>query len=126
MSKSLLAILTMVLISSCASDKKIIGAWQNDKGQTMIFKKDYTAMWLFAQPGKTDTFRIQYRFDKSKQPNRLDLYNFQGGPLKGKTLFGIVSFAGDSFICDFEAGVIDTIRPVNFNEKEKQVFKRIK
>ncbi|MBX9783851.1 MAG: hypothetical protein K2X48_11235 [Chitinophagaceae bacterium] len=126
MKKCVFIIAVAALLTSCAANKKIIGSWQNDKGQTMIFKKDYAALWLFNREGKVDTFNISYRFNKSKNPNWFDLYNFQGGPLKGKTLFGVVSFSNNSFTCDFEAGTADSIRPVTFNEKEKQVFKKIK
>lgn len=112
-------------IISCNNEtNKILGTWQNKQGQTLIFNRDSSALWLFDSPTGVDTFFINYKTNFDTEPNQLDLYNFQVGPLAGKALFGIVEFTNGSFKCDFEAGTDPEIRPKNFDVKESQTYYR--
>lgn len=66
--------------------------WDNKSGQILDFQKDGKAYWIFYSEAKKDTFEIQYRTDFSKKTQEIDLTEFKVGPLKGKTLYGIIEF----------------------------------
>jgi hypothetical protein len=114
-------------VVSCGKEEdKIIGTWQNNLGQTLIFKNDKTALWLFKSENKVDTFKIKYTTDFKAEPIILDLTDFQVGPLSGKTLFGIIKFGENNFLCDFEAGTDKSVRPNDFDAEQSQKYVRIK
>lgn len=122
---SYLVLLVLLVLSSTACSKpgnKLIGDWKNDRGQTLVFNNDNSALWIFNFNNKIDTFHINYKADFNTTPVNLDLYNFTTGPLVNKTLYGIIKFENDYFLCDFEAGTDETVRPKDFNPKESQKY----
>lgn len=124
--KAILTIITLFFFTSSFSQaNKLKGAWDNGNGQIFVFKKGGKALWIFYSENQRDTFHITYQSNFSSKPFQLDLSNFTSGPLKGKTLFGIVEFLGKSTIrFDCEAGTNESIRPKEFNPKDTQTYKR--
>lgn len=127
--KIFLFLLPAYLIVSCQSQPsgQIIGQWTGrDSGgneQVFVFRTDSTALWIFnPSSAQADTFNLQYTIIYKASPTQLDLTGFNRGFLKGRTLYGIVEFAGaDTFRVDFEPGPPDTnaadVRPRTFTEQ---------
>lgn len=125
MKYSLLLAAILIFQSAFAQDKKIIGTWDNDKGQILVFRKEGKALWIFYSESKRDTFEIKYRTDFRATPSKLDLTDFQVGPLKGKTLYGILEFADKKTIrFDCEPGTTEAVRPKEFNPAQVQTYKK--
>ena len=124
--KTLYAIFFCLVVNSAfCQEKKIRGSWDNTTGQVLIFQKDQQALWIFYSESKRDTFRISYKTDFSGKPYKLDLSDFQVGPLKGKTLYGIVEFPDKKTMrFDCEPGISDQVRPKEFNPKQTQTYKK--
>lgn len=90
----------------------------------MDFKTNGKAYWIFYSEAKRDTFEIQYKTDFSKKPREMDLTDFKAGPLKGKTLYGIVEFTDKHTIrLDFEPTREN--RPKEFDSKQTQTYYKI-
>jgi hypothetical protein len=88
----------------------------------LIFRDDNTATWKIESVNFTGSFDIQYTFDASTTPYRLDLTGFGTGPLEGLTLYGIIAFDGDeSFRLEVEPGEVggagEEVRPAAFSEQ---------
>jgi hypothetical protein len=124
--KYLLIIPALLLFQTAvAQDKKLQGAWDNNKGQLLVFQKDNQAYWIFYSESKRDTFKIKYRTNLKTQPAQLDLTDFQVGPLKGKTLYGIVEWTDKRTIrFDCEPGTTDSVRPKAFNPTQTQTYRK--
>ena len=111
--------------TTVAQIKQLQGVWDNDNGQLLVFKKNSQALWIFYNESKRDTFSIKYRTDFKTQPDQLDLSDFQVGPLKGKTLYGIVEWIDKRTIrFDCEPGIIDSVRPNTFNPTQTQTYRK--
>jgi hypothetical protein len=126
MKQTILIVLTVVGICSCAStekvtEKKLLGSWDNKNGQILQFMPDGNAFWIFYTGTKRDTFNIQYNTDFSKTPPQLDLTDFKTGPLTGKTLYGIVEFTKPREI-KFDCEPSKENRPKEFNLQQTQVY----
>ncbi|MBX2901178.1 MAG: hypothetical protein KF775_16100 [Cyclobacteriaceae bacterium] len=121
--------LILIGLISCVSTRQqqtnsILGKWDNKSGQILDFRKDGKAFWIFYTDVKRDTFEIQYRTDFSKKPREIDLTDFKVGPLKGKTLYGIVEFTDKKTIrLDFEP--TQENRPREFDQKQTQTYHKI-
>lgn len=116
---------TLVFQSAFGQNKKILGAWDNDKGQILVFQKEGKALWIFYSESKRDTFAIKYRADFKANPGKLDLTDFQVGPLKGRTLYGIIEFVDKKTIrFDCEPGATEAVRPKEFNPAQVQTYKK--
>lgn len=104
---------------------ELSGHWTNREGQVLVFQPDGAALWLIRFGSRYDTFPIRYRYDCSQKPVKLDLSDFRSGPLTGKTLFGILEWAGDSvFRFEAEPGSNPEVRPEKFNvEQSERYFK---
>lgn len=119
----------LVGLFSCATKrqgtpKPILGKWDNKSGQILDFKTNGKAHWIFYTEAKRDTFEIQYRTDFTKKPLEIDLTDFKVGPLKGRTLFGIIEFTDKNTIfLDFEP--TQENRPKEFDNKQTQTYYRI-
>ncbi len=121
----LLAAIFFISGLAIAQDKRIKGIWDNEKGQILVFKKDGQALWIFYTESKRDTFRIKYITDFRSKPYRLDLTDFAAGPLKGKTLFGILEYVDKKTMkFDCEPGTSDNVRPKEFNPTQTQMYKK--
>lgn len=103
------------------------GRWTNREGQVLEFQPGGKALWLIQFGSKFDTFPIQYRYDCDQKPVTLDFSGFKAGPLTGKTLFGILEWAGDStFRFDAEPGASPEVRPKIFNVEQTERYFRIR
>ncbi|MBV6443614.1 MAG: hypothetical protein DYG98_00400 [Haliscomenobacteraceae bacterium CHB4] len=101
------------------------GRWTNREGQVLVFQPDGKALWLIQFGSQFDTFPIRYTYDCSRNPATLDLSGFQAGPLTGKTLFGILEWAGDTvFRFDAEPGASPEVRPKTFNVEQTMRYYR--
>lgn len=108
--------------SSCTP---LSGKWTNGEGQSFQFQPGGKALWLVRFGSQVDTFRMEYRYDCKKQPAELDFSGFDTGPLKGKTLYGILEWnSGASFRFDSEAGNSPEARPTAFENDQTQQFVR--
>jgi hypothetical protein len=122
--KFIIILLAAIAALPCfAQNKKLKGTWDNQNGQILVFQKNNNALWIFYTEDKRDTFNIQYAANFKAKPNQLDLSGFAMGPLKGKTLFGILEFKSNNIIrFDCEPGATDTVRPKNFNPEQTQTY----
>ncbi|MEZ4965411.1 MAG: hypothetical protein R2791_09220 [Saprospiraceae bacterium] len=107
--------------------REIAGYWSNREGQFFRFEPNGKAFWLIKFGSEFDTFPIRYHYDCKQQPAILDLDGFHSGPLKGKTLFGILEWTSDSsFRFEGESGTSSEVRPETFNPEQTQRFYREK
>lgn len=107
-----------------AQESRLLGAWVGENGTSFEFAPDGRALWIFPGEETTDTFRIRYRYDPEAAPNHLDLFDFDRGPLAGRTLFCIAELMeADSFRLDCEPGTSEAVRPDDFTG-QTQTFRR--
>jgi hypothetical protein len=106
------------------TEETLIGTWDNKSGQILDFDANGKALWIFYSENKRDTFHIQYRTDFSKLPKQIDFTDFKVGPLKGKTLYGIIEITDSKTIrLDFEP--TQENRPKAFDPKQSQTYNKI-
>lgn len=124
MKKILLIAITIFGLLSCKSPNKILlGSWDNKNGQILEFKENGEAFWIFYTESEKGTFAINYKFDPLALPKQLDLTDFKIGPLKGKTLYGIIEFQNEnSFRFDCEPSASN--RPETFSPTQTQTYYR--
>lgn len=124
--QTLLTLSILISYISCTSSKdKLLGLWDNKEGQILKFKKDNQAEWIFYTKTSSDTFQINYNININTKPMQLELTKFESGPLKGKTLFGIIEFINDSTMrFDCEPALAD--RPKNFDAEQTQTYSKLK
>ena len=73
--------------------------------QAFVFRRDGSALWIIGTPARPDTFAIRYQLDGAVTPARLDLFGFERGPLRGRTLYCIADLsAANRFRMDCEPG----------------------
>lgn len=129
MKQSFILLFLISRLISCTATKKLteknlIGAWDNKNGQILVFNPGKQALWIFYSETKRDTFNITYRTDFFKEPKYLDLTDFKTGPLKGRTLYGIIEFEKDhSFRFDCEPSLKN--RPMTFGSRQTQKYYRL-
>lgn len=99
----------------------LIGTWTgvDSRGgiQTFTFSRKGKATWRISYGEDTIVSGIAYEVGHDSAPFTLDLSGFTEGPLKGKVLYGILSFDDDNtFRFDAEPGSPDTdlLRPDDF------------
>ncbi len=99
----------------------ITGTWTgvDSRGgiQTFTFSRKGKATWRISYGEDTVVSGITYSLSHDSVPFRLDLSGFTDGPLKGKVLYGILSFDDDNtFRFDAEPGSPETdlLRPDDF------------
>lgn len=126
MKHTLTTFLLLIGFVSCVSTRQrttnsVLGKWDNKSGQILDFKADRQAFWIFYSGAKRDTFEIRYLTDFSKEPRCINLTDFKAGPLKGKTLYGIIEFTDQNTIrLDFEP--TQENRPKGFDAKQTQTY----
>lgn len=122
-----IALLALLPFIHCTDPpcRSLEGHWTNREGQSFQFLPGGKALWLIRFGSQVDTFRMEYRYNCKKQPAELDLSGFQSGPLKGKTLYGILEWSNDSsFRFDSETGYSVDVRPSAFENDQTQKFFR--
>lgn len=119
----LLLAATFTVNLAVGQDKRLRGTWDNEKGQILVFQEGNRALWIFYSEGKRDTFKIKYSADFKAKPYRLDLTDFALGPLKGRTLYGIIEYPDEKTMkFDCEPGKDESVRPVIFNPQQTQTY----
>jgi hypothetical protein len=93
-----------------------VGEWQQEGAaahaaadtaarQGFVFRRDGSALWIIGTPARRDTFPIRYQLDGAVAPARLDLFGFDRGPLRGRTLYCIADLsAANRFRLECEPG----------------------
>lgn len=120
----LLAGLVSCTATKKLTEKNLIGAWDNHNGQILVFRPGNEALWIFYSETKRDTFNISYRTNLLMDPVHLDLTDFKSGPLKGRTLYGIVALEKHhAFRFDCEPSQKN--RPMTFESKQTQRYYRL-
>ena len=123
---TLLTLLILSAFISCtSSNDKLLGSWDNKEGQILEFEKDSQAKWIFYTETTSDTFQINYNANFNTKPIQIDLTNFKAGPLKGKTLFGIIEFTNDSTM-RFDCEPLLADRPKDFNSEQTKTYFKLK
>lgn len=105
----------LLLATGCKSNEYpgpfLFGTWRGvtEEGQvqTFEFRIDETATWRIETDELDVTYEVVYRWRPDRYPAHLDLTAFGAGPLRGRTLYGIMQFEGDDgrrFRWDCEVG----------------------
>lgn len=117
---------SFLLFSACnsrSSCRELTGHWTTHEGQELVFGPDGSALWLTKFGSQYDTIHMRFQFDCRARPTTLDLSDFQNGPHRGKTLFGIFDWSSDSsFRFRYEVGVRPEDRPQEFDVEQTQKF----
>lgn len=127
---SVLAIALSLVFMSCGdgAESRLHGSWENIQGHVFTFKPGGEMNWIYPSGTSNDTFDIQYTYDSSTEPNTLDFYGFESGPLQGATLYGIVKFIdfeGKEVIrCNFNRGQDASARPEEFLTRRRTLYMR--
>ena len=108
------AVLCALPILACGEGPNpLLGEWVSvgSDGPRMVYVfgeisgGEGASKWFLDVGEGPDTLEIVYRTDLESTPAQLDIGPWSGGPLDGRTLFGIVEIQGpDRFRVDFEAG----------------------
>lgn len=118
----------LLLLPACVGKPpcyELNGQWTTREGQDLVFMPGGDALWLTRFGSLFDTVRLRYRLDCSQAPASLDLTDFQSGPHKGKTLFGILEWPSDSsFRLRYEPGLLSSVRPQAFDPEQTLKFYR--
>ena len=103
------------------NQKPILGEWKGDSGNSngwsLTFREDGTATWGMGR----GAFDAKFVFDPAASPMRLDLTGFESGPLKDKTLFGIVEVSDGILRWHCESAAADSdgsARPTSFGPEQ--------
>ncbi len=103
------------------------GRWSTHEGQEIIFNAGGNALWLTKFGSQYDSVRLRYELDCKHAPATLDLSDFQQGPHKGKTLYGILEWQSDtSFRLRYEPGLRPEVRPKAFDPEQTVDYFRAK
>ena len=107
-----------------AASPALVGAWEQQAAtaganappwQRLAFEDDGRALWIVGTFARNDTFAIRYRLDDRRSPAAIDLYGFERGSLRGRTLQCIADLsrvaAAGSFRMDCDPGAA---RPADF------------
>jgi len=112
----------VALFVQCGSERScydLTGRWTNREGQTLVFAPQGQSLWLIKFGSQFDTMRFRYQYDCTQNPFRLDLTDFDTGPLAGKTLYGILEWNSDSvFRFEAQTGGSPDVRPSIFKTEQ--------
>lgn len=131
---SLAALAFVAAVLSCGEPPEpLLGEWVSVAAETgrmtYIFEEDGRSRWVLELETGPDTFAVAYQADYSQNPIHLDVGPWPGGPLAGRTLYGIVEMQGpDRFVVDFEPGDADgdgTARPPNFSNQSVTFVRKL-
>ncbi len=121
-----------ITLTACGPDTveaRLYGEWKNKREHTYVFREGGSAMWIYPVGEKTDTFFMEYRIDDTQTPIALDFYNFENGPMKGKTLYGVAEFVeddrGEAVRLNFRAGDDESVRPEDTGEGGARLYVRL-
>ncbi len=103
------------------------GTWEAEEGHLWAVRPNGHMLWITRFGSQLDTVHLTYRYDCSLTPATLDLLDFDGGPWRGKTLYGILERTSDtSFRFCAAAGTDASARPEYFDQTETVRFFREK
>jgi len=90
-------------------EERLLGSWagQNETRGSMsfTFDKDGNTTWVVNLPSGPETMNISYSTATQDGSLHVDLSGFEDGPLRGLTMYGLISFDGsDTLRIDFEPG----------------------
>lgn len=99
------------------------GIWNNPDGFNFVFLPENELLWLTQFGTQYDTVRLRYRLDCTTMPVGVDLSDFDTGPYRGKTLYGIMEWTSDtSFRMRYEGDarptVFDSEQTLRFSKQE--------
>lgn len=97
------------------------GAWINPDGFQFVFLPENNMLWLTQFGTQYDTVHLRYTLDCGTAPAGLDLSNFDAGPHRGKTLYGIMEWTSDS---SFRFRYEQDARPAVFDSDQTMRFVR--
>lgn len=116
------------LFPSCTFDspcRELTGRWTTREGQDIVFQAGGTALWLTSFGSQFDTVRLHFLLNCKKAPAAIDLSDFENGPHKGQTLYGILEWQSDSsFRLRYEPGARPEARPKAFEPEQTLKFFR--
>jgi hypothetical protein len=116
----------LALAAGCGpKGPSLLGRWEgvdSEQGlQTFVFERGGTAHWVLEYQGKSQTFDVRYRLDRSATPHHLDLTGFASGPLAGQALYCLAEVGEQTLSIDCRPGEAkaggETARPRAFSEQ---------
>lgn len=113
----LLIVVFLLHLLACnkVGDEGLQGAWENNKGQVLVFQENGEMLWIQPMREAADTFYMKYRLDETAQPNTVDFYSIENGPFKGKKIYGLAEFTSEGFKrairLNIRVGADETSRP---------------
>ncbi len=123
---TLLLLFFLLCLTACdprSSCRELRGHWTTNEGQDLVFGPDGNALWLTKFGSQYDTIRLRFTYDCTARPITLDLSDFETGPHRGKTLFGIFDWSSDSsFRFRYEPATRSEERPKEFDVEQTQKF----
>lgn len=103
------------------------GRWSNREGRTVIMEPNKEARWVIKFGSQSETFAVKYEYDCKATPATLDFHDFQWGPLRGRSLYGIIEWTSDStFRYQSDPGTSPAARPKEFTNDLAITFYREK
>ncbi len=116
-------LLTLAACDSRSACRELTGHWTTHEGQELVFGPDGSALWLTKFGSQYDTIRMRFSYDCAARPTTLDLMDFESGPHRGKTLYGIFDWSSDSsFRFRYEPAARPEERPKEFDMEQTQKF----
>jgi hypothetical protein len=110
--------------SGASAEAALLGRWVGTDRTAFEFQPDGHALWIFSATAPPDTFHIRYRYDPSRAPAHLDLYDIERGPLAGRTLYCITEPVDpDTFRAECEPSFSETARPTAFTQ-DVRIYRR--
>ncbi len=105
---SALGLLALGLGAGCSGPGPLLGRWEgidSEQGtQTFVFERGGKAHWIIEYQGKSQTFDVRYKLDRTPTPHHLDLTDFGAGPLAGQALYCLAEVTADELRIDCRPG----------------------
>ena len=124
--KNRLIIILLTVVFGCSSPvDQLKGSWDDKKGQLLNFYDQGRAEWIYYTYGEketADTFKLKYEVNFEKKPFHLKLSGFDRGPLKGKSLFGIIEINQKTLKIDSQGGSSENVRPKSFDSENTELY----
>jgi len=122
-------ILLFLYACTVKEENNLIGNWEGKDAQgtkqELIFYENSLAIWKMNTLVGNETYHLKYFIDKKASPMIIQIYGFEKGFLKGKTLYGIFRIENNNtFYLDANIGESSEITPTEFTE-ETVIFKRV-
>lgn len=133
--RALATLAALGALLACGSPTRSLeGTWTGrddaGNGMTFVFRDDGRGDWIVQIPDgmPPETLSMRWSTDPRSEPARIDLWDFEEGPLRGMKMAGIYEWTGDhAFRVDFEpvrpGEEADSVRPKAFTD-DTVVFTR--